>query len=78
MSTDGEVDGESMSESGSSEGDGGVQATAQRSSRNGSLKRALYIRTNHRGPSILVTENVPILIISPPNVPTLVMFEKEM
>ena len=34
MSTDGEVDGESMSESGSSEGDGGVQATAQRSSRN--------------------------------------------
>ena len=42
--------------------------------RRGPLKRALYIRTNHRGPSILVTENVPILSISPPNVPTLVMF----
>ena len=53
---------------------GSVSARPIRARRRGPLKRALYIRTNHRGPSILVTENVPTLSISPPNVPTLVMF----
>ena len=39
----------------------------------GPLKRALYIRANHKGPTVWVTEKVPHLAFMASNVPHLVM-----